>query len=123
MRRAIGVAVIENKKLLLVRKKDVWILPGGKPKGNEEDLECLHREISEELKSKVDISNFYSYFNGKTPHKGDYLEAKVYFGVLTEEIYPSREIIDARFISNFEDYNISNITKSIIESLKKDGYI
>jgi len=49
MRIAIGAAIIEDGKILLVRKRQSWILPGGKPEPKESDIECLCREVSEEL--------------------------------------------------------------------------
>lgn len=35
MRIAIGAAIINDGKILLVRKKQSWILPGGKPEQKE----------------------------------------------------------------------------------------
>lgn len=51
----VGLAAIEDGRLLLVRKRgsDVHILPGGKPEGDEDDLSALRREIDEELGCQV----------------------------------------------------------------------
>lgn len=49
MRKTINVAIINRKKLLLVRKGQSWLLTGGKPESDESDLECLCREVWEEL--------------------------------------------------------------------------
>ena len=38
MRTVINAAIIQDKKILLVKKKETWILPGGKPDGGESDL-------------------------------------------------------------------------------------
>lgn len=47
----VGLAAELNGRLLVARKRgsDIFILPGGKPEGDERDLETLSREIEEEL--------------------------------------------------------------------------
>ena len=83
MREVISAAIIHDNRILLVRKKQTWILPGGKPDGEESDIECLEREIlKEELPDerlgKLTISKFYDSFTGKTPHTGDIAKVFVY---------------------------------------------
>jgi 8-oxo-dGTP diphosphatase len=55
----IGLAVTDDNRLLLVRKKggESYILPGGKPEMGENDLQALVREIEEELGCGVDASS------------------------------------------------------------------
>ena len=52
----VGLAAIENGRLLVVRKRGsgVFILPGGKPEGDESDLETLSREVDEELGCQIE---------------------------------------------------------------------
>lgn len=123
MRSAINLLFIRNNEILIVKKKDVWILPGGKPEEQESDIECLKRKIREELDTDVFVENFYNTFTGITPHTGNLLEAKVYFGYFIKDITPSREITDARSVNNPDSYNLSDITKKIIDSLKQDSYL
>ncbi|MBS3070929.1 NUDIX domain-containing protein [Candidatus Pacearchaeota archaeon] len=123
MNKAIRLVVIEDKKLLLVRKRDSWILPGGKPNEDEGGLECLLREIKEELQAEAIIGNFYDSFTGTISHKKNPWTEVIYFGKIKGIIYPSAEINDARLISYFECYNLSNLTKNIIKALKNDKYL
>jgi 8-oxo-dGTP pyrophosphatase MutT (NUDIX family) len=125
MRKAINLAVIENKKILLVKKNETWILPGGKPNYPEERDECvLFREFEEELpKTNIEILNYYKSFIGKTPYKGDELEAKVYFGRVNNLGNPSSEISDVKYINYFSEYTLSDITIKIVNSLKRDNYL
>ena len=127
MRTAINAAIIQDDKLLLVRKKLTWILPGGKPEIGETDLECLCREIDEELSgTQIKDIHFYSQFEGKTPHKGDVLKAKVYFANIDGQLYSVRDgdsISEVKWVNDFSQYNLSDITSKIVNSLQQDKYI
>tara|TARA_B100001996_G_scaffold378384_1_gene362472 strand:- start:1695 stop:2750 length:1056 start_codon:yes stop_codon:yes gene_type:complete len=72
---SVGIIWKENKILISKRKKDgllggLWELPGGKRKNDENDSECLSREIDEELGIAIKIKNeigkikhHYSHFS------------------------------------------------------------
>jgi|SRR3989344_1244402 len=51
----IGAAVIRNKKLLITKpyNKNMFIILGGKPEKKESDIQCLRREIMEEVKVQI----------------------------------------------------------------------
>lgn len=125
MRVAISAVIIKDKKLLLVKKRKTWILPGGKPEESETDLECLRREIDEELSgTKLSNIKYYNSFKGRTPHKGDILRAKAYFADIDGQLHlSSKEITDSQWVDDFLKYNLSNITMKIVNSLKKDKYL
>ena len=55
----IGLAVTDDNRLLLVRKKGgvSYILPGGKPEIGEDDSQALIREIEEELGCGIDVDS------------------------------------------------------------------
>ena len=88
-------------------------------------IQALERELLEELpEAEFNIRNFYKSFIGITPHKGDKLRAEVYFGSLNNGPgEPAREICNVKFIKNFEEYLLSDITNKIVMELKKDGYL
>src|SRR3989344_5698459 len=127
MRTAISAAIIQDKRLLIVRKNLTWILPGGKPKNGEIDLECLCREIDEELSgTKIKDIYFYRSFEGKTPHKGDILKARVYFATIDGQLYAVRDgdsISEVTWADDFSKYDLSEITQRIVISLQQDRYI
>jgi len=124
-REAICVAIIRNKKVLIVQKGKVWILPGGKPKEGEPDLHCLLREIEEEIPG-IQVLNFgfYKEFEGRTPHQGDMLTARVYTANAGHgNPVPTAEINAIAWTSSTEEYHLSDITKQVIYSLQCDGFI
>lgn len=57
--RKVGAAILsdDGSRLLVVRKvgHDRFIIPGGRPEGDEAELETLRRELREEL--RLDIAN------------------------------------------------------------------
>ncbi|HEV8290109.1 MAG TPA: NUDIX domain-containing protein [Candidatus Norongarragalinales archaeon] len=122
---AINAAIIHDGRILLVRKKQIWILPGGKPEPNESDFDSLRREVREEL-SGTELENFrfYREFEGITPHKQDLLKARVYFADISGQLgRPSGEIDDSDWIAHLGEQSLSNITSKIVDSLARDGYL
>lgn len=126
--KTINALVIQNKKLLVVKKNDYWILPGGKLDEGESDYDCLVREISiEELPgTNLLVGNYYKTFEGRTPTSKKYLESKCYFCEVAGEIgEPSLEIVSKTFVSSihFEGYGLSEVTKKIVRELFMEGLI
>ena len=124
MRKAVNAAIIHDGKVLLVKKKNTWILPGGKPKENETDISCLFREMKEELPGMT-IHNvlFSSMFIGATPHTGDQIKSFVYLVDADGSIKPSAEINDSGWFSSFNALEISGPTRKCISFLQKKGYL
>lgn len=60
----IGLAVIKDGSILLVKKKELefLILPGGKPEVGEQDVEALAREIYEEIGCRIYQVEFVGEF-------------------------------------------------------------
>ncbi len=126
-RVAINLVCIEEEKILLVQKGDVWILPGGKPKTGENDEVCLLRELREELpRSEFTLGDFYEQFKGTTPTTRDELTARVYWGDRDNEtLTGGGEISDACFFNQDEaaEVEVSDITQLIIDKLIEDGHL
>jgi hypothetical protein len=141
MEKVANLAVIDDHhRLLLVRKKGIWMLPGGRKHLGETNVECLSREIAHGLGTPPIINDFYKRFSGRI-HQGEkgFAEVNVYFGGLEKEMHPRYGIEAARFFDRIQSpkfwiydkncssrkgsYCISNITADIVESLKKDNYI
>ena len=125
MRVAIAAIILQDKELLLVKKKKSWISPGGKPEEGESDIECVCREVREELSgTELEKVIFYKSRQDISPHKQTPILVKAYFAQIKGQLYgPSAEIKGVAWIDDFDNYNISEPTKRLIESLKSDGYL
>ena len=108
----VGLAVLEGDKLLLVRKKgsQVFILPGGKPEGSEEEVDTLRREIMEELGCGVSdeglesLGAFSDIAAGSTKATVTVL---LYRGTLVGEATPQSEIEEIRWYSPIDGSTIA----------------
>jgi 8-oxo-dGTP pyrophosphatase MutT (NUDIX family) len=127
MKRVVSGVCIRKNMILLVKKNDFWILPGGKLEGVETKEECLKRELAEELpKSEFKIGEPYKNFTGETPTTKKTIFVNTFFIILkNKDISCASEISDSRFfnLDEAEKLNISNVTCEIIEKLIEDGFL
>ena len=128
MRKAINAVIMIKNRLLLFKKDLVWILPGGKPREGESDVEALARKFKEEASgAELIVKNYYGSFMGKTPHTGDSLEAVTYLAKLKKsrlKITPSGEISEVRFAGYFDVFTLklSDITEKVVSCLVEGKY-
>ncbi len=126
MRLILGAVIIQDKKLLIVRKKKHWILPGGKPEGNETDQECLIRETAEELSdTKLKNLRFYKDFIGTSAHDGDTIKLRIYFADIDGKLgKPSQEISELAWANDINGYDFhGGVSVQVIAKLRQDKYI
>ena len=98
----VGLAVVRDGKLLVARKRgsDTFILPGGKPEGNESDLRALSREIREELDCGLRRSVLLGTFTDVAAGMADaVVVVRLYSGNLVGEPRPCSEIEELAWIS------------------------
>ena len=125
MDKVINLAVIRNRRLFFVKKKGIWVLPGGRLRGNENYEECLRREIQHNLGTIPVVGDYYGDFSGRIHHGKDFVKVRVYFGSFEEIPEPRGEIKEARELGyiSYEKSRLSNITRNIVLQLRKDDYI
>lgn len=93
--RKIGLAVIRDGHLLVLRKKKgrTFILPGGKPEEGEDDLTALVREIREELGCEVEGPRFARAFTATAADMENVqVTVVLYEGDLKGDPHPLEEI-------------------------------
>jgi len=124
MRKVVCVVVIDEGRILLVRKGDFWILPGGKPETGENDLDCLMRELGEELSGlEMQPPFFLGEFIGTAPYKGYTFAAQVYMASGSGEVVPKAEINAAKWTDQPESYNLSDVLVKVVAYLRQQGYL
>jgi len=127
MRTVIDGVCIQDNRILLVKKKDTWIIPGGKIEESEGKEDCLKREFKEELPNiGILIKGFYKSFSGITPFTKKEVLVEIFFvEIIGNDISSSAEILDSKFFKKeeLELIKVSDITRDILSSLEKDGYL
>ncbi|MDR2282807.1 MAG: NUDIX domain-containing protein [Sphingobacterium sp.] len=120
---------IDNNTVLstLSKSKNKLYFPGGKREGNESDLECLKREILEEL--DVDILENTVQFFGTFEAQADGHEPGVvvrmlcYFSDFIGTLKASSEVESFEWIQYKDRYRTSAVDILILEKLKMQGLI
>ncbi len=109
----IGLLVLRDDRILLCRKSrdtSKLILPGGRVESGESDLECLRREVREEL-GGVHLSNveYLGTYEDRAasddPTVSRTLRITLYRGALVGEPSPSSEISDLVWFGADSDRN------------------
>ncbi|AOM42450.1 NUDIX hydrolase [Xenorhabdus hominickii] len=120
--------IVKNKKLLVVRKHktSAYISPGGKIEGNESQIECLTREIQEEIGVTFTNPIHFSVDYSKSIFEDELIEINSWLIEIKGNPSPCSEIVDLKWITSkeSEQIQIGSIFKdNIIPKLKKIGLI
>ncbi len=110
----------EKNRVLLVKEPEHWETPGGRLKAGETPVECLVREIGEELGAKVEILDRLPIFVRKKTKRGRWntdVLVIYFFGRLTSRPKLSKQKNDEEIleIGWFNPENIRDIPLSKAE--------
>jgi 8-oxo-dGTP diphosphatase len=127
----IGLAVTDDNRLLLVRKKggESYILPGGKPEKGEDDRQALIREIEEELGCGVDASSidFLGSFSDLAADlQNTIVTVRLYSARLTGLPSPQSEIEHLRWFKPDSESNLTlapSLQNQIVPFLCAQGHL
>lgn len=126
----VALAVFKEKRMLQVRtnkQEEVFYTLGGKIEKGETDIECLKREVLEEIGCEVNESSLrYLTTFEDIAHGGlAMLHLRMYDGKLIGKPKPKSEIVEiGYFDTNSDPKNLSVIAKrTIFPWLKIHGYI
>lgn len=126
----VALAVFKNKKLLQVRtgsQKEVFYTLGGKPKIGESDIDCLKREVWEELRCSLDESSikFLTEFEDVAHGKAALVNIRMYEGKLIGKPKPGSEVVEIGYFDTRSDKKHLSVIaqRTIFPWLKKHGYI
>jgi len=109
MRQKIGAIILNDGKLLVVRKKDVeiYIMPGGGIEENETHEQCLAIELKEELNAKPTKFAFFGTFAEPAMFEKGKIKMSIYFVDIEGIPKPHSEIVECFWLDkNYRKKNI-----------------
>lgn len=121
----VGLAALDGERLLVVRKRggSLFILPGGKPEGEEGDLAALSRELDEELGCSVSSPSLSGVFTDRAAGIADaVVVVRLYQGDLVGDPVPQAEIEELAWLDIRKPDSLPlapSIINGILPHLKK----
>ena len=135
IQQVVGIAFIENNKLLIVQSKkssktNSYTFIGGGVENGETLLEAAIREVSEEIHngftispSELELVMTKKEVAASDPNKQIEMHTFIAHKKINVELTTNEEIIDYHWYSIGEDYNVSNSIKDFLEYAKKNNII
>ncbi|MFH1399841.1 MAG: NUDIX domain-containing protein [Candidatus Woesearchaeota archaeon] len=124
----VGMAIIDNHKLLVVKEKgwQLFGVPGGTIKENETEIQCLTREMQEELQIRPKSMRFLgSYSDSAMNEPSTIINIKLYQVKPNSIPRKTPEILDMKWFDSNSDINLLGPCdrNKIIPDLVKRGII
>lgn len=117
----IAALVIIDKKLLLVRShnQDAFFTLGGKLEDNESELDCLKREVKEEVGCEISSAKYFKFFEGTAHNRKKLVQLFCYLVELEGNPVPLSEIAELHWWDSSSKINLSDMLKlQVIPALK-----
>ena len=125
MLRVIAAAVLGSRGLLLVSKRaapEVFYLPGGKPDAGEAPLDCLRRELCEELGVGVDSARPFAEVRAQAALEGVEMWMSVFLTRLAGVPAPAAEIAALRWWPHEPGLDLAPAVRDcVIPRLRRSG--
>ena len=128
----IGLLILQNNRILLCRKKyytSKLILPGGQIEDGEDDIQCLRREIKEELDNNeiittpIYIGVYIDKAAADDPKENKIVRIKLYQGKIKHQARPTSELKELVWFGqddNWDDLSLIIKNKIFLDLIKRN---
>lgn len=128
--RKIALAHIKDRKVIMVRSAkndEVFYMLGGKLESNESEIECLHREVKEEIGADIVTGSlkFLHEFEGVAHGKeNSIVNIKLYTGEIMGETVALNEIVEVQYFdTSVSRKHLGIVSIEIFDWLREHDYI
>ncbi|MCX5052441.1 MULTISPECIES: NUDIX hydrolase [unclassified Streptomyces] len=120
--------LVRDGRVLLTRNRgvDVFYFPGGKRESGESDAETLAREITEELRSRVDTATMVHVGTFETRSNSDgrtEFRMICYTAEYTGPLVASREIAETDWFGYGDRARVSAVDQMVFDALHASGQL
>lgn len=112
--------IVERKGMILLTKRgDFWILPGGEIETGEDEMLCLEKVVAEEMNDRVAcvFRKLEKTITGPSPVRPGNVEVSVYVGDISSSKMSDIKDCNAHWFSraSMPALRLSNITRDILD--------
>ena len=112
--------IVERKGMILLTKRgDFWILPGGEVEPGEDEMQCLNEVVASEMNDTVAsvFRKLGKTIKGPSPVRPGDVEVSVYVGDVSSAKMSDIKDCNAHWFSreSIRAIRLSNITKDVLE--------
>lgn len=112
--------IVERKGMILLTKRgDFWILPGGEIEPGEDEMQCLQDVVAREMKDQVAtiFRKLEKTITGPSPVRDGDVEVSIYVGDIGSKKMSDVRDCNAHWFSreSMRAIRLSNITKAVLE--------
>ena len=117
--KVVDIIVERKGKILLTKRGDYWILPGGEIEPGEDELQCLEEVVSREINDQVAslFRKLEKTIKGPSPVRDGDVEVSIYVGDIGSKKMSDVKDCNAHWFSreSLPSIRLSNITKDVLE--------
>lgn len=106
-----AAVIIDDFRLLVVRKQgtSIFISPGGKIEGGEGHVDCLRRELKEELNVELRDAQYLAVYERTSALEDIPVRVYVWLATIFGECTPSAEIEEIQWITGSTSLQIGSV--------------
>ena len=117
--KVVDIIVERKGKILLIKRGDFWIIPGGEMEPGEDEMQCLEDVVSREIKDQVStvFRKLEKTIKGPSPVRAGDVEVSLYVGDIGSKKMSDVTDCNAHWFSreSLPSIRLSNITKDVLE--------